>query len=171
MNREEKATQIEALNQTLGQATLVVVTRQSGLTVAEVSDLRSRMRANGASYKVTKNRLARLALKGTKFEACASFFVGPTAVAVSKDPVAAAKVAVDYAKGNEKLTVVGGALGNQLLDADGIMALAKLPSIDQLRGKLLGLLQAPATKIAGILQAPGGQLARVLRAHADKDAA
>lgn len=171
MNREEKATQIEALNRTLGEATLVVVTRQSGLTVAEVSDLRSRMRANGASYKVTKNRLARLALKGTKFEGCDPLFVGPTAVAVSKDPVAAAKVAVDFAKGNEKLTVVGGALGNQLLDAAGIMALAKLPSIDQLRGKLLGLLQAPATKIAGILQAPGGQLARVLKAHADKNAA
>ena len=171
MNREEKAKLIDALNRTLVASTLVVVTRQSGLTVSEVSDLRRKMRAGGASYKVTKNRLARLALKGTKFESMDSLFVGPTAVAVSKDPVAAAKVAVDYAKDNEKLTVVGGALGDKLLDAKGIEALAKLPSLDQLRGKILGLLQAPATKIAGILQAPAGQLARVLKAHSEKGAA
>ncbi len=171
MNREEKAKQIDALNQTLAATTLVVVTRQSGLTVAEVSDLRRKMRDGGASYKVTKNRLARLALKGTKFEGIDPLFVGPTAVAVSKDPVAAAKVAVDFAKDNEKLTVVGGALGDKLLDAKGIEQLAGLPSLDQLRGKILGLLQAPATKIAGILQAPAGQLARVLKAHSEKGAA
>lgn len=171
MNREEKAKQIDALNQTLAATTLVVVTRQSGLTVAEVSDLRRKMRDGGASYKVTKNRLARLALKGTKFEGIDPLFVGPTAVAVSKDPVAAAKVAVDYAKGNEKLTIVGGALGDKLLDAEGVKVLASLPSLDQLRAKLLGLLQAPATKIAGILQAPAGQLARVLKAHSEKGAA
>ncbi len=171
MNREEKAKQIDALNRTLVASTLVVVTRQTGLTVAEVSDLRRKMRAGGASYKVTKNRLARLALKGTKFEGMDPLFVGPTAVAVSKDPVAAAKVAVDYAKDNEKLTVVGGALGDKVLDAKGIEALASLPSLDQLRGKILGLLQAPATKIAGILQAPAGQLARVLKAHSEKGAA
>ncbi len=171
MNREEKAQQIDALNQTLAATTLVVVTRQSGLTVAEVSDLRRKMRAGGASYKVTKNRLARLALKGTKFEGIDPLFVGPTAVAVSKDPVAAAKVAVDFAKDNEKLTIVGGALGEKLLDAEGVKALASLPSLDQLRAKLLGLLQAPATKIAGVLAAPAGQLARVLKAHSEKGAA
>ena len=154
MNREEKATQIDALNRTFAATTLLVVTRQSGLTVAEVSDLRRRMRAGGASYKVTKNRLARLALKGTKFEGIDSLFVGPTAVAVSKDPVAAAKVAVDYAKENEKLTIVGGALGEKVLDAEGVKALATLPSLDQLRGKIIGLIQAPATKIAGVLAAP-----------------
>jgi len=171
VNREEKAQQIDALNQTLAATTLVVVTRQSGLTVAEVSDLRRKMRAGGASYKVTKNRLARLALKGTKFEGIDPLFVGPTAVAVSKDPVAAAKVAVDFAKDNEKLTIVGGALGEKLLDAEGVKALAGLPSLDQLRAKLLGLLQAPATKIAGVLAAPAGQLARVLKAHSEKGAA
>lgn len=171
MNREEKAQQIDALNQTLAATTLVVVTRQSGLTVAEVSDLRRKMRAGGASYKVTKNRLARLALKGTKFEGIDPLFVGPTAVAVSKDPVAAAKVVVDFAKENEKLTIVGGALGEKLLDAEGVKALASLPSLDQLRAKLLGLLQAPATKIAGVLAAPAGQLARVLKAHSEKGAA
>jgi len=171
VNREEKAKQIDALNQTLAATSLVVVTRQSGLTVAEVSDLRRKMRAGGASYKVTKNRLARLALKGTKFEGIDPLFVGPTAVAVSKDPVAAAKVAVDFAKENEKLTIVGGALGEKVLDAKGIEALASLPSLDQLRAKLLGLLQAPATKIAGVLAAPAGQLARVLKAHSEKGAA
>ena len=171
MNREEKAQQIDALNQTLAATTLVVVTRQSGLTVAEVSDLRRKMRAGGASYKVTKNRLARLALKGTKFEGIDPLFVGPTAVAVSKDPVAAAKVAVDFAKDNEKLTIVGGALGEKLLDAEGVKALASLPSLDQLRGKIIGLIQAPATKIAGVLAAPAGQIARVLKAHAEKGAA
>lgn len=171
MNCEEKAKQIDALNQTLAATSLVVVTRQSGLTVAEVSDLRRKMRAGGASYKVTKNRLARLALKGTKFEGIDPLFVGPTAVAVSKDPVAAAKVAVDFAKENEKLTIVGGALGEKLLDAEGVKALASLPSLDQLRAKLLGLLQAPATKIAGVLAAPAGQLARVLKAHSEKGAA
>ena len=171
MNREEKATQIDALNRTFAATTLLVVTRQSGLTVAEVSDLRRRMRAGGASYKVTKNRLARLALKGTKFEGIDSLFVGPTAVAVSKDPVAAAKVAVEYAKENEKLTIVGGALGEKVLDAEGVKALATLPSLDQLRGKIIGLIQAPATKIAGVLAAPAGQLARVLKARAEKGAA
>ena len=171
VNREEKAKQIDALNRTLAATTLVVVTRQSGLTVAEVSDLRRKMRAGGASYKVTKNRLARLALKGTKFEGIDPLFVGPTAVAVSKDPVAAAKVAVDFARDNEKLTIVGGALGEKLLDAEGVKALASLPSLDQLRAKLLGLLQAPATKIAGVLAAPAGQLARVLKAHSEKGAA
>jgi large subunit ribosomal protein L10 len=171
VNRDEKAKQVDALHQTLADTTLMVVTRQSGLTVGEVSDLRRRMRAAGASYKVTKNRLAKLALKGTKFEGTASFFTGPTAVAVSKDPIAAAKVATAFAKENEKLTIVGGALGIKVLDAVGVQALASLPSLDELRARILGLLQAPATKVARVLQAPGGQIARVLKAKAEKSAA
>jgi large subunit ribosomal protein L10 len=171
VNRDAKARQIDALSRTLAATTLVVVTRQSGLTVSEVGDLRRKMRAASAGYKVMKNRLARIALKGTKFEACAPLFVGPTAVAVSLDPVAAAKVAVAYARENEKLKVVGGSLGGQLLDARGIEALATLPSLDALRARLLGLLMTPATRIAQVLQAPGGQIARVLKAKAKKSAA
>ena len=167
MDRSQKSSQVSSLRERLDGATLVVITRQSGLTVAESTDLRRRMMKAGAGYKVTKNRLARLALEGTKFTELASMFTGPTAVALSVDPVAAAKVAVEFAKSNEKLEIVGGALNSQVLDAAGIKALATLPSLDTLRGKLLGMLQTPATRIAGVLQAPAGQLARVLRAKAD----
>ena len=120
---------------------------------------------------MTKNRLARIALKGTEFEHIADSFVGPTAIAVSDDPVAAAKVAVDYAKTNDKLQIIGGALGGQVLDKNGVEALAKLPSLDELRGRLVGVIQAPAQKVAAVLQAPGGQLARVFNAYAQKDEA
>ncbi|MCA1941684.1 MAG: 50S ribosomal protein L10 [Caenispirillum bisanense] len=168
MDRTEKAAVIGALNATLKGAAVVVVTRQVGLTVAESSDLRRKMQAAGARYKVTKNRLARLALKGTKYEGLDGLFTGPTAIAWSSDPVAAAKVSVEFAKSNEKLTIVGGALGDKLLGAEGVKALAALPSLDELRGRLVGLLQAPATKVAGVLQAPAGQLARVLKARAEK---
>jgi large subunit ribosomal protein L10 len=150
---------------------MVVVTQNKGMTVAEVSDLRRRMRASGSTYKVAKNRLAALALDGTRFNGIMPLLKGPTALAWSMDPVAVAKTAVDYAKTNEKFVVLGGALGNQTLDADGIKALAELPSLDTLRGKLLGLIQAPATKIAGVLAAPAGQLARVFGAYAKKDEA
>jgi large subunit ribosomal protein L10 len=129
------------------------------------------MRDAGASYKVTKNRLTRLALEGTKFEALQSLFTGPTAIAVSEDPVAAAKVCVEFAKKNTKLTVVGGALGKELLDRVMIENLAKLPSLDELRGKLIGVLQAPATKLAGVTQAPAAQLARVFSAYGSQDQA
>ena len=122
---------------------MVVVTRPNGLTVAEVTDLRRKMRAAGATYKVAKNRLATLALDGTQFDGIAPLLKGPTALAWSKDPVAVAKVAVDFARTNEKFTVLGGALGKQTLDAAGIKALSELPSLDQLRGKLLGLLKPP----------------------------
>jgi len=159
---------VASLHERLSETTLVVITRQSGLTVAESSDLRRRMLKAGASYKVTKNRLVRLALEGTKFTKLAPMFTGPTAIGLSMDPVAAAKVAVEFAKTNEKLSIVGGALNDQMLDAAGIKALATLPSIDELRAKFLGMLQTPATRIAGVLQAPAGQLARVLRAKADK---
>jgi len=148
-----------------------VVTHQSGLTVAESTDLRRRMRAADASYKVTKNRLVKLALVGTPYEAIADLFEGPTAIAYSADPVAAARVAVDFSKENDKLVVVGGAMAENRLDEAGVKALATLPSLDELRGKLLGLLNAPATKVAGVLQAPASQLARVLSAHAEQEEA
>ena len=128
------------------------------------------MREAGGSFKVTKNRLAKLALKGTKFEGLADCFTGPTAIAVSTDPVAAAKVAVEYANKNEKLQIVGGALEAEVLDADAVKALATLPSLDELRGKIIGLILAPATKIAVVLQAPAGQLARVFAAYAKAEA-
>ena len=147
---------------------MVVVTRNSGLTVAEVSDLRRRMRAAGASYKVAKNRLATLALDGTRFDGIKPMLKGPTALAWSSDPVAVAKAAIEFARTNEKLVIVGGALGTQTLDAAGVQALAELPSLDTLRATLVGLLQTPATRLAGVLQAPAGQLARVLGAYAKK---
>lgn len=165
MDRSQKEELVASLHQTFSETNLVVVTQQSGLTVAEVSALRRQMREAGASYKVTKNRLTRLALEGTKFEALKELFSGPTAVAVSADPVAAAKVCVTFAKGNEKLIIVGGAMGETRLDPDAIKALATLPSLDELRGKLVGLLQAPATKVAGVVQAPAAQLARVFSAY------
>lgn len=168
MDRSQKQQLVESLHKTLSGASLVVVTRQSGLTVKEVTDLRRQMRAAGATYKVTKNRLARLALKDTPYQALASLFTGPTAVACSKDPVAAAKVAVKYAESNEKVTILGGSLGDRKLDMAAIKSLATLPSIDALRGKLIGLIQAPATKVAGVLQAPAGQLARVFGAYGAK---
>ena len=141
------------------------------MTVEEVTELRRQMRAAGASFKVTKNRLARRALAGTKFERLSPMFTGPTAIAFSRDPVAAAKVAVEFANKNEKLRIVGGGLNDQQLDVQGIKSLATMPSLDQLRAKLLGMLQTPATRIASVLQAPGGQIARVLSAHAKQGGA
>lgn len=166
MDRSKKEALVAELHQDFEDNNLIVVTHQAGLTVAEVTDLRGKMRGAGCKFKVTKNRLAKIALKETKFEALEDAFTGPTAIAVSKDPVAAAKIAVEYANENDKLTIVGGALDADMLDADAIKALAKLPSLDSLRGKIVGLLQAPATKIAGVLQAPAGQLARVVGAYA-----
>ena len=166
VDRSKKEALVAELHQDFEENNLVVVTQQSGLTVSEVSDLRRQMREAGCKFKVTKNRLAKIALKETKFEALEDAFTGPTAIAVSKDPVAAAKIAVEFANENEKLTIVGGALDADVLDADGVKTLAKLPSLDELRGKIVGLLQAPATKVAGVLQAPAAQLARVMGAHA-----
>jgi len=169
VNRSEKAELIASLNKGFADINLLVVTRQSGLTVAEVSDLRRKVRAAGASYKVSKNRLTRLALEGTAFKDIGSLLTGPTAIAASKDPVAAAKAVSAYAKDNVKLTIVGGSLNGQTLDADGVKELASLPSLDELRAKLLAILQTPATRIAGVVQAPAGQLARVLSAYGSKD--
>ena len=171
MDRKEKSELVASLHEKFEQANLVVVTHNKGLTVAEVSNLRRKILAAGAGFKVTKNRLTRLALAGTKYEGIGNLFTGPTAIAYSVDPVAAAKVAVDFAKGNEKLVIIGASLGSLVLDVDGVKALATLPSLDELRGKLLGMIQTPATRIAGILQAPGGQIARVLSAYAKKDEA
>lgn len=168
MDRSQKQKVVESLNRSLQAQSIVVITRQSGLSAGETADLRRKMRAANSSFKVTKNRLARLALKGTQFEILADMFRGPTAIASSADPVAAAKAAVDYANQNEKLVIVGGALGSKLLDAEGIKALARLPSLNELRARLIGMLQTPATRVAGVLQAPAGQLARVLKAKADK---
>ena len=169
MNRSEKAEAIVELNRTFMDANLVVITRQSGLTVQEVTDLRRKIRAAGATYKVAKNRLTLRALEGTPFAALAPMFKGPTAVAYSQDPVAAAKVIAAFAKDNENLTIVGGSLAGNALDVAGVQALATLPSLDALRGKIIGLLQAPATKIAGVLAAPAGQLARVFAAYGAKE--
>ncbi|MEM7173588.1 MAG: 50S ribosomal protein L10 [Pseudomonadota bacterium] len=165
MDRSQKQELVASLKQTFDEMELVVVTQQTGMTVFESSTLRQSMREAGASYKVTKNRLARRAVEGTKFEALQTLFTGPTAIAVSEDPVAAAKVCVEFAKKNEKLTIVGGALGGEMLDTASINNLAKLPSLDELRGKLIGVLQAPATKLAGVTQAPAAQLARVFSAY------
>lgn len=165
MDRSQKKELVASLHKTFAETNLVVVTQQSGLTVTEASALRRRMREAGASYKVTKNRLTRLALEGTRYETLKELFTGPTAIACSDDPVAAAKVAVAFAKENEKLTIVGGAMGETTLDPDAIKALATLPSLDELRGKLIGVLQAPATKVAGVVQAPAAQLARVFSAY------
>lgn len=171
MDKAEKAEVVEDLSGVFAKAGSVVVAHYSGMTVAEMSDLRARMRAQGASFRVAKNRLAMRALKGTAVEAISHLFKGPTGIAYSSDPVAASKVAVAYAKDNGKLVILGGSVGAQALDANGVKALAELPSLDALRGKLVGLLLAPATKIAGVVQAPAAQLARVIGAYSKKEAA
>ena len=169
MDRAQKSDFVASLAAVFADTSMVVVTRNDGLTVADATDLRRRMRAAGAEYKVAKNRLAALALDGTRFDGIKPWLKGPTALAWSKDPVAVAKVAVEFAKANEKLVLIGGALGTQTLSADGVKALAELPSLDTLRAGLLGMINTPATRIAGVLQAPAGQLARVFAAYAKRD--
>jgi large subunit ribosomal protein L10 len=170
MDRAQKAESIETLKGVFAGAGAVVVTHNLGLTVAELNDLRGRLRKEGATYKVVKNRLAQKALNGAG-EGATALFKGPVGIAYAPDPVTAAKVASQYAKENDKLVVVGGFMGETVLDAKGVDTLAKLPSLDQLRAKLVGLIQAPATRIAGVIQAPAAQLARVFAAYAAKDAA
>ena len=166
MDRTEKREFVTGLNQALVATSMIVVTRNAGLTVAEVTDLRRKMGAAGATYKVAKNRLTTRALDGTPFDGIRAMLKGPIALAWATDPVAVAKTAVEFAKTNEKFVLVGGALGSQMLNADGIKALAELPSLDELRARLVGMIATPATRIAGILQAPAGQLARVFGAFA-----
>ena len=171
MDRTQKREFVASLAAVFGSAAMVVVARPSGLTVAEATDLRRRMRSAGATYRVAKNRLAVRAVDGTRFAGIKPLLRGPTALAWSSDPVAVARTVVEFARTNEKLVVLGGSLGEQTLDAAGVKALSELPSLEELRGKILGMLQTPATRLAGLLQAPGGQLARVLAAHAEANEA
>ena len=171
MDRSQKADAVAQLNATFNEVGVVVVTRNLGLSVAQSTDLRSKMRDAGASYKVAKNRLARLAIADTDYTGLGDMLIGPTALATSVDPVAAAKVAVEFAKTNDKLEIVGGSMGTQVLNAEGIKAFASMPSLDELRGTLIGLLNAPATKIAQLATAPAAKLARVFGAYGAKEAA
>lgn len=170
MERAQKSESIETIREVFKNAATVVVTHYMGLTVAQMTDLRHRLRQEGASLKVVKNTLAQKALSDAGDDSRA-LFKGPVAIAYGPDPVSAAKVSAQYAKENEKFTIVGAMMGDLVLDAAGVDALAKLPSLDQLRAKIIGVLQAPATRIASVIQAPAAQLARVLNAYATKDAA
>ena len=171
MDRSQKTESVAELNEVFGRAGVVVVTRNLGLSVAQSTDLRAKMREAGASYKVAKNRLAKLALKDTDYTGLDEYLTGPTALAYSEDPVAAAKAAVEFAKTNDKLEIVGGSMGSQVLDSAGIKALASMPSLGELRGTLIGLINAPATKIARVVNEPAAKLARVFGAYGAKEAA
>ena len=171
MDRSQKADAVAALNATFNEVGVVVITRNLGMTVAQTTALRVKMRDAGASFKVSKNSLAKLAIQDTNYAGIGDMLTGPVALATSVDPVAAAKIAVEFAKTNDKLEILGGAMGSLVLNADGIKALATMPSLDELRAKLIGLVQAPATKIAQIVVAPAGKLARVFGAYATKEAA
>lgn len=171
MNKSQKAGAIEELEGVFGSAGVVVVVHYAGLTVADMNDLRGRLREQGGKMKVVKNRLAKRALAGAAGDDGDALFKGPVAIAYSEDPISAPKAVAGYAKDNDKLVIIGAVMGADALDAVRVKDLASLPSLDQLRGKLVGLLQAPATKIAGVTQAPAGQLARVFSAYGNKDAA
>ena len=171
MERAEKRDVVTALHDVIAKTGVVVVAHYAGLTVAQMTRLRSDMRSAGGQVKVAKNRLVKLALEGTDAKGIADLLKGPTCLAYSADPIAAPKVAVKFAKANEKFVILGGAMGTTVLDAKGVNSLADLPSLDELRGKLIGLIQAPASKIARTLNEPGAQLARVLAAYGNKDAA
>ncbi|MFQ3595330.1 MAG: 50S ribosomal protein L10 [Sphingomonadaceae bacterium] len=171
MDRNQKKELVANLAKVFSETQVVVITRNHGLTVSQVSDLRSRMREAGAQFKVTKNRLARIALEGTPYQDIGQLLVGPVGLATSGDPVAAAKIAVAFARTNDRFEIVGGAMPGTLLDADGVKALAELPSLDELRAKLVGLIQAPATKLAQLANAPASKLARVFAAYGESQAA
>src|SRR5258706_4716672 len=171
MDRTQKAETVESLHGLFAGAGAVVVAHYSGMTVSEMGELRARMRKAGASFKVAKNRLAVRALEGTQASGIADLFKGPTGIGYSTDPVAAPKILVAYAKDNQKLKILGGIAVGSVLDLQGVKALAELPSLDALRAKIIGLVQAPATKIAGVLQAPAAQLARLLSAYAQNESA
>lgn len=171
MDRAEKRESVASLNEVFKTNSVVVVAHYSGLTVADMQTLRSQMKQAGASVQVAKNRLAKIALEGTDVASIASLLKGPTLLAYSSDPVAAPKVAVDFAKANDKLVILGGAMGKTSLNTDGVKALATMPSLDELRAKLVGLINAPATKIAQVVNAPAAKLARVFGAYAKRDEA
>ena len=169
MDRAEKRELVTDLNQAFLNAGSVVVAHYAGITVAQMNDLRSKMRAAGGTVKVAKNRLARIALQGTDSERMQVLFKGQTLIAYSDDPVAAPKVASDFAKGNDRLVILGGSMGTTPLDAEGVKALATMPSLDELRAKIVGMITRPATRIAQVVNAPAAQLARVFGAYARKD--
>ncbi|MCZ8106436.1 MAG: 50S ribosomal protein L10 [Burkholderiales bacterium] len=171
MDKAAKRELVGTLNSVFSETSVVVVAHYAGLTVADMQKLRSQMKQAGASVKVAKNRIAKIALEGTDVASIGSLLKGPTLLAYSSDPVAAAKVAVDFAKTNDKLVILGGAMGKTALNVDGVKALATMPSLDELRAKLIGLIQAPATKIAQLTTAPAAKLARVFGAYAERDAA
>lgn len=166
MDRSQKAESVASLNAVFSEVGVVVITRNLGLTVAQSTQLRTKIREAGASYKVAKNRLAKLAIQNTDYAGIGDLLTGPTAIAASVDPVAAAKVVVEFAKTTDKLEIVGGSMGSQVLTPEGVKALASMPSLDELRAKLIGLVQAPATKIAQLSTAPAAKLARVFGAYA-----
>ncbi len=168
--RQKKAEIVAGKQQLLQQSEIVIVTMNKGLNAAAAVELRNKVREAGATYQVAKNTLVKRALTGSAFAGISNLLTGPTGLTTASDPVAAAKAIVEFAKANEKLEIVGAGFGEQVLDANGVKNLAKLPSLDELRAKIVGLLQAPATKIAGVLQAPAGQLARVMAAKAKQAA-
>jgi large subunit ribosomal protein L10 len=171
MDRSQKADSVAQLNAVFNEAGVVVITRNLGLSVAQSTELRTKMREAGASYKVAKNRLARLALKDTDYTGLEEYLTGPTALAYSTDPVAAAKAAVDFAKTTDRIEIVGGSMGSQVLNAEGVKALASMPSLDELRGTIVGLINAPATKVVRVVSEPAAKLARVFAAYGAKEAA
>lgn len=171
MDRAAKKELVAALNGVFKTSNVVVVAHYAGLTVAQMQTLRKQMKLAGASVKVAKNRLAKIALEGTDAAAVAPLLKGPTVIAYSTDPVAAPKVANDFAKTHDKFVILGGAMGTTALNPDGIKALASLPSLDELRAKIVGLIQAPATKIAQLINAPAAKVARVVQAYASKSEA
>ena len=171
MDRAEKQELITTMNGVFQDTGVLVVAHYAGMTVAQMTELRRRMREAGGQVKVAKNRLVKLALQGTPSSGIADLFVGPTCMAYSKDPIAAAKVAVAYAKINDKLIILGGAMGTTKLDVNGVKALAELPSLDELRARIVGVINAPATQLVRTINEPGAALARVLQAYADKNGA
>ena len=170
MDRAEKKEFVATLHDVFEKTSVVVVAHYSGLTVVQMQSLRKQMRAAGATVKVAKNRLAKIALEGTDVASIGSLMTGPTLIAYSDDPVAAPKVAVAFAKESDKFVILGGAMGKTALDLKGVQSLATMPSLDELRGKIVGLIQAPATKLAQLSTAPAAKLARVFQAYADRDA-
>ena len=171
MDRAEKKEAVASLNEVFGKTSVVVVAHYSGLTVAQMQKLRAQMREAGATVQVAKNRLVKIALDGTDVASIGPLMKGPTLIAYSDDPVAAPKVAVAFAKDNEKFVILGGAMGTTSLDPNGVKSLATMPSLDELRAKIIGLVQAPAQKLASVTQAPASQLARVFKAYSEKEAA
>ena len=168
MKRSEKNDFVTKLKEELQNSSSVIVSHYSGLSVLETDNLRNEMRSNGAKFKVTKNRLTKIALADTPYESIADLFKGPTAIAYSNDPVAPAKVSVNFEKKLENFKIIGGSYDGEKIDLNKINFLATLPSLDQIRGKLLGLLNAPAQKIASVVQAPGAQLARLVNARSEE---